>query len=228
MDVIATEDLKAKSPRLAPDSDLIIPETLIKPVKQTDKFPEKQEELRCIFTKDPKYLLQYFKIREEAYRVTLGINKSVANIDDIDVRSHIALLLKGEECLGGARITAADTTLDYELPLEEENFRLKELLPDLDLENSMYGEYSRLALKEPFRDGKHCTKLYSAMNQKSRTLGLRYVFAIAPIPQARSYKYIYKRYFNLKITIYDDIVVPYKPMYSHMDICLSMLDLQTE
>lgn len=184
---------------------------------------EARENFHCMFTKDPVLLLEYFKIREEAYKEELMLDYFSGRFDDIDPRSHIVLGIAEGHCIGGARLTVHDPLLESGLPLEEEHFRLADLLPEYNLKKNKYGEYSRLAMKKGYRNGRYSETIYMALNNKSKELGMKYVFAVAPLIQARSYKLMYKACFGLNIDIRHDISVPQKPIYEHLKMCLSVL-----
>ncbi len=197
-------------------------------VKGNTVLPEADSDaIGYLETRDPELLSQYADIRESSYQEYLGMEGFDGRLDNYDLISDIVLAVKGNEVLGGARITACDPLHEKILPMEEPGFFLKELLPELRLDKYLYGEYSRLAFKPEYRNGEYSASLYDRLNNISQMMGLKYIFAIAPITQARSYKNAYKKFFDLDIEIRRDIKVPYKEIYKDIksEIVLSILTL---
>ena len=179
------------------------------------------------FTKDPELLLQYFNIRRQAYANNIGFEDFAGSYDDADARSEIVVAMDSQgEVIGGTRLTASDPLLEYYLPLEEDGFELKDIFPEYDLESCRYGECSRMALKEEYRDGEYYVLLCDAIYRRSRELNLKYLFCHATSLHARKYRQMWTHYFHLKTHTKLTVDVPYNPKYrSDLKFCISSLEM---
>jgi hypothetical protein len=176
------------------------------------------------FTTEQRFLEQYYKIREDCYREDLGLDDFSGAEDEYDRIGHIAIVRHGDEVIAGARLVICKPHSGIKLPLEEEGFIIKELFPELGLEDVAYCEVTRLAILPAFREGSVHKELTELMIEKSIKEGCYYHFSVAPLLQARNSRILGKRLGVLHI-IRTDIEVPYKPIYRHLNqekICLSL------
>lgn len=169
-----------------------------------------------------KQLQQYFEVRQKTYADHLGLKYFSGKLDWEDLNSEILLVLSGEECVGGARLTVHSDEVNPHLPLEEKGFILKELFPDLNLENATYGELSRLALLSEYRDGIQSEILYEHIGDKCKELNIKYLFSVSPYNQARRVRRVALSH-GFGAEIFKDIRVPPKPIYEGVEMVLSMV-----
>jgi len=176
------------------------------------------------FTINRESLKQYFKLRKQIYAKELGI--TIPEKDEFDLISHICIVKKKHFVIGGARITICEPTSMNILPMEENDFMLKDILPHLSLHNVVYAEYSKLALLPSYRNAEISKNLYEKLNQKSLQLGVRYIFAITPLSQARRYSLTYTQ-LGYTSHILKNIDIPERIMKKYHDLaeCISMVDL---
>ena len=180
--------------------------------RYTRKPRRVSKELVYEFTRDPGYLHQYYLLREKMYIRTWGLKNFEAPEDEYDRQSHIIIARRGNHVVGGGRLTVAGPRKETLLPLEDEDFRLKDLFPEMGLEYCKYAELSRMAVEPEFHGGE-CTKaLFEHMYRKLSALKVAYWFALAPSPSAR----MYRRMFNslgLDLTIWRETEVPQRDGY---------------
>ena len=128
---------------------------------------------------------QYFHLREEIFINKWGLKNFYGAEDEYDVQSHILILHRDGICLGGARLFIREEYNSLLLPMETEEFCLKDLLPELDFVNNKYGELSRVVLSKELQTDNYSAQMYKNIAQKGREYGVRYIFAVAPLLQAR-------------------------------------------
>ena len=172
-----------------------------------------QDEVSYIESSDPYLINQYLDIRENAYQNRLGLKGFHGGYDEFDSKSRIILATKGDEVIGGMRLTIYDPVINTRLPMEEEGFILKDLLPELELGKNYYAECSRMAMKDEYRNGKHSAMIYGKSFDICRKVNVNRLFCIAPAIHGRQYKHIVKENFGLDIKVRRDICIPHKPVY---------------
>lgn len=155
------------------------------------------------FTKDETLLQQYYKLRGDMYARELGLDDFPRTKDRFDDLSDILVLEKKGEVIGGVRITMKKPHSDILLPMESNDYNLNNLLPEMNLENFVYGEFSRLAVLPGFRT-EHVKTIIGMVGNKGRELSAKYLFAIAPSTQARMYRK-FEKYFGFTLEVRKDL-----------------------
>jgi hypothetical protein len=183
-----------------------------------------EERLTYEFTNDAKFLRQYYRLRKIIYDIDLGINIPLHQ-DCYDNISETLIVRKKQRCLGGVRLTVCTPTNPIMLPTENEEFCLERLLPEFDLQNNTYAEFSRLVLMPDYRNNKVSDLMYKQLNRKAKQLGVKYIFVITDRLHARLYLRSYKKIgFEVKIL---NIAIPdsVREKYDNVVECIIMLDL---
>ncbi len=173
------------------------------------------------FTKDKGYLHQYYSIRERMYAQVLGLKNFSGEEDDLDRRSHILILRRGNMCIGGARLTVKGPRQPDFLPMEEKGFVLSDIMPEIAQKELKYAEVSRLAVLSEFSGNDVTKHMFWHLNRKRIALGVPYVFCIASSLQVR----LYRRQavsVGIDFSVLDHIQVPDKPIYEGIKMCLHM------
>ena len=183
-----------------------------------------EERLTYEFTKDAKFLRQYYRLRKIIYDVDLGINISIDQ-DCHDLHSETLIVRKKQKCIGGVRLTVCTPNSQVMLPTENDEFILEELLPEFDLQNNTYAEFSRLVLINDYRNNKVSELMYKQLNRKAKQLGVKYIFVITDRLHARLYLRSYRKLgFDVKI-LSTAIPCSVKAKYDNVVECIIMLDL---
>jgi hypothetical protein len=183
------------------------------------------EKLTYRFTKDEKILRQFYRVRKIAYDLELGINIPLI-YDDFDNSSETLIAIKDGECVGGIRLTVSTPTSYMMLPAEDEEFHLAELLPELDLHNNPYAEFSRLVLLPQWRGSTISPSVYRQLSRKARQQGVRYVFILTDRHHATLYMRS-QRTMHYGVKILNEIRIPesVKERHDNLVDCLVMIDL---
>lgn len=142
-------------------------------------MPSKEAGLVYEFTRDPGYLHQYYILRTPLLNKTLEWQLKPEQ-DDYDKRAHTLIVRKGNLVVGGARIIVRSPRKDEPLSIEGSDFSLAEALPELNLANKKYCEFSRVALLEEYQGSKIFSEMFRRLYEKYRALNVNYGFSIAP------------------------------------------------
>jgi len=173
-------------------------------------------------SEDPKHIQQYYKIRQEAYKILVN-EHYYAGKDRYDDYSYQFLGLAGGNCIGGIRITVSTPEKPVDMPLENDNFRIKELYKEIDFSDLIYCEASRLALLPEFRNGAYLTELFNESTTFSiDTLGIGLVFGRSDLLQTRKFQTRYRN-MGFDLIIRHGMSVPIQTM-EHMKLMLWAID----
>jgi hypothetical protein len=186
------------------------------------------EKLIYEFSKNEKLLRQYYRLRKIIYDIELGISIPLHN-DYFDSISETLIVRNKQKCIGGVRVTVCEPNSNIMLPTEDDEFRLEELLPELNLHSNTYAEFSRLALLPDYRDTTVTDAMYKHLNRKAKQRGVRYVFVITDLLHARLYMRSYRRLgFKVRLMSHINIPISIKLKYDNVVECIIMLDLTTK
>lgn len=174
------------------------------------------------YSLDTDLLEQYFKLRKEVF-VSYWNLKNFVGENEFDRKGHILLLHKDGICYGGARINLCTPLKDDLLPLESEELRLKDVL-NIDLKTTSYVEASKIVLVPELMNCIYANEMYRIVIEKSRQLGAAYLFAKAPLKQARRSK-MACRHLNLITEIVEDLDLPDDGTHDGIKMVLSIFFL---
>jgi hypothetical protein len=153
------------------------------------------------FTKDPSLLEQYYKIRGDMYALELGLDDFPREKDRHDDNSDILILEEDGKVVGGVRLVIKRP--DSLLPMESKGFILEEILPELNLQNVTYGEFSRLAILPDYREN-YLNTIIGMIGNKGREYNSKFLFAISPLAQSRMYRR-FEKTFGFSLEVRDDL-----------------------
>lgn len=154
------------------------------------------------FTKDEDLLEQYYKLRGKMYAIELGLDDFPCVKDEYDDDSDILVIREGSKVLGGVRITMVNEG-ERLMPMESEDYKINDLIPELGLNDVTYGEFSRLAILPEYRK-ENLETIIGMIGNMGRKHNAKYLFAIAPLAQARMYR-MYRKNFGFDLEIREDI-----------------------
>lgn len=163
------------------------------------------------FTQDRAMIHQYHVLLETMYRRTYDAYEFRADNDVYDKLSYILVARRGKLCLGGCRLTVREADEMWNLPLETEEFKLREIFPLMPLGKQKHGEISRFAIMEDCGGEDIFYGLCKVMYEKVISLELKYLFAKSTYVLARNWRLIANS-FGVKTTkICDGLDVPDHP-----------------
>lgn len=196
--------------------------------KHIKRSPEYFNDIVYEETQSLLYLQQYYDLRENVFKKVWNLENYSGQPDEYDAISDIIIARKGKKCIGGARITVSTPENRILLPMEGDDFLLREQANDafqkefqnLDLTKIKYGEISRLALLQ--NDFHSCTiGLYNKMLEHCLSRGINCVVSIAPMQQSRSVR-IFLQKLGLKVKIFQDLDFPQRSCYEGIKMYLSV------
>lgn len=176
------------------------------------------------FTTDAGLLHQYYRLREDMFISVWGLQNFSGTKEPYDDISHIMVARQGLQCIAGGRLTISSPAHPQTLPMEKDDFKLQELLPELNLPECSYGEFSRLAILPEFRAGVVFPEIARRFIRRAIAEGVEYAFNIAPQPLSRSYRQTVQM-FGVEWKIRYDIPVPDREEYEGIKMVLSVMDL---
>jgi hypothetical protein len=175
------------------------------------------------FTRDPALIHQYFEIRSRLFISVWGLKECHGTKDEFDNANEMLIARQGRLCVGGARFTFATPEEPSMLPLEKSGLNVKDLFPDLDLDNCKYGECSRFVVLPEFRTREISHQMQYHVVQEHIRNGASYGFWMAPLVVARNYRQTVGS-FGIPCTIRTDIQVPEKDEYEGIKMYIGMMD----
>lgn len=188
------------------------------------RLARKPEKIAYEFTQDLGLLHQYFRLREDMFISVWGLKHFCGKHEIFDDISEVLIARRGRQCIAGGRLTINKPNARKLMPMEKDSFLLSDMFPELDLQETTYGEFSRLAILPEYRGGVVFPEIARRFINKAIDSGVEYAFNIAPVPLARSYRQAVQL-FGLSWDVRHDIVVPDRPEYEGIRMVLSVMDL---
>lgn len=180
------------------------------------------------YGKNPALLKQYYNLREYCYRFDLKIDSFPGKPDEYDETGITILVLHGNRVIGGSRLNISTPLKRAKLPLEENNFIMRDIFPELALDNKSYCEFSRFAIHPEYRNRTVCADLMRALISTAQELGCSYQFSVSTLVAARNYRMLCNT-MNIRHVIRRDIIVPVKTIYENLNkkgIYIAITELQ--
>jgi hypothetical protein len=183
--------------------------------------------LRIIAHPSAQQRAAYLDLRMRCYQHDLGLDRQAGALDrwDEDAHSHTLLALRGEEVIGGVRLSGvpngAVNNKAGHTPAEQLGLDLHDALPQLALHRHAYCQSSRLAVAPAHRDAATLQAFCEAVISHSAQLGYRYVYSIAGMARSRLYRKVFRN-LGLDYTIYTSVSVPPEPGFADLPHFLSV------
>lgn len=155
------------------------------------------------FSKDPKYLEQYYKLRFDAYRQENGWDEFNAMETRFDRDGKIMVVAKGDELVAGMRVMFSDSCpfMSHELPGTQYDYRkfIRKYDPREDL---IVSEVASVVVRKDFRNGKVTEAMFQNFFDYAKNRGCSYVFGVSMILTSRNYRKIFSKLgYDLEIVI---------------------------
>lgn len=173
---------------------------------------------------NPDLMKKYAKMRQEVFTDYWKLEHFEGELDVYDNASHVLVIMHKDKCVGGARLVVHEAGSALRLPMETDEFLVETLCPDLPLHWLHYAELSRVAILEGYRNGAYADSIYQMVEEKCKELDVHYVFAVAPIPQARRSRRSC-RALGMKAEILSNVAVPELPTYEGIAMRLSIVGI---
>ena len=183
-------------------------------IRRFRRTPKALEPIVYEFTDDKAILHQYFILRERMLGTDKFLPKGVVPQDVHDKISHILIARRGTLCIGGARLTIREGDEAFPLPMESDDFKLRELFPDLPLDRERHAVVSKFTILDHEKNHDILYALCKIMYEKVIQLNIQYLFARATnMTLARNWRLIGNMFCPKSTRICTEIDVPDSPMY---------------
>lgn len=168
------------------------------------------------FTRDPGFLHQYYRLRDQLFFSVWGLAALPGAKDEYDERSDVLVARVGNLVIGGYRLTYNYPGTNRNLPMEKNGFSVRDALPDMRVDEVMSAEISSLAILPEYRSASVIAQLFRELSARCVQKKLRYAFSAVSFLQAQGY-----RKMGVEFDVRKDIAVPSD---GDVNLVLSMLD----
>ncbi len=142
-----------------------------------------------VVSKSEALLEQYYALREDCFRKELGIADFDGGEDEDDRRGTVLLAVEnGNRVIAGARIVGSYADNPAPLPMENDDFRIRDSFPALGLAGLSYCYWGRLAIHPQHRSNKLSKMFLGEMLELSSELGFYYAFIVTDASRSRFYR----------------------------------------
>jgi Acetyltransferase (GNAT) domain len=182
-----------------------------------------QESLAFKFSKENTLLNSYYQMRAEAFAKVWNLKHKNAEEDELDRKSDILMVMDGKNCVAGARLSISSPDNPTHLSFEVDNFRVADFFPDL----KCYGEISRFAIMDGYRETEICKEMLRIMAEKGKSYSCECFVVVSPQQTARFFKRIYNS-LGYETTIHKNIAVPARPTYEGIRMYVMTIELKNK
>ena len=171
------------------------------------EMPRKAPELVFEFTRDEGYLHQYFLLRGELLSRSYNWGDYTGEREPLDDVSHILVVRRGNQVVGGARLTPRSPRKHVPFVLEHGQMSLIEALPEYKLAYTKHCELGRMALIEEFQNKRISFEMFRRLHEKAASLNIRYGFSSVSARSARLFQLMSSHY-GFSITDLGHVAIP--------------------
>ena len=177
---------------------------------------------------EDKWFEKYIKVCSKAYEDDLRLKGKLSKKDDYDFKkySEVIILKDKNKCIGGARIVTHFANAKLLLPLESEDFMLKNILKHKinNLESKTYSEICRLSIDPKYRKTNALYKLMqeciNIFIQTKSDYGICFTYYAV----SRACRPVFKKN-NLILEVHKNIPAPKRVAYGDLKLFLNTADL---
>lgn len=155
-------------------------------------------------TREEGLLDQYYRLRQQCYRQELKLSGFDGSEQPADRDGYILIARRGEDCLGGARISVSNSEKSIGVPL-------KGLLSRFGLAHGNFCIWERFALDHEMRKVERHRQFCEALVGLSRSLGYDYAFMVSSVRNARFYRKVHSALNLPFVTLYSVPCAPSGP-----------------
>ena len=164
-----------------------VQDAMIRRFNRTFKQPEP---VVFEFTDDKALLHQYYRLRDQAFGRDIASSDGSGGADVYDKISDILVARRGKLVIGACRVTFREGDESFLLPMEDEDFQLRNIFPDLPLAKERHAVFSKFAILEEHRQQDILHGLCKIMYDKVVSTDTHYVFVRTTSVLARNRRMI--------------------------------------
>lgn len=165
------------------------------------------------FTTDKGLLHQYYRLRDQVFGRDLEHSDGSGGADIHDKISEILVARRGKLLIGACRLTVREGDESFLLPMETDEFKLRDIFPDLPLNKERHAAISKFAILEEHRQQDILQGLCKLMFDKVISSDTHYVFVRTTRILARNWRMIANSFGADHTRICDEITVPPIPNF---------------
>jgi hypothetical protein len=183
-------------------------------IRRFSRTPKPLEPVVYEFTDDKALLHQYYIMRERMLGTDKYLPRGVLPQDIHDKVSHILIARRDKLCIGGARLTIREGDETFPLPMESDEFKLRDIFPHLPLDTEKHAVISKFAILDDQKNAEILYALCKIMYRRMLKNDVRFLFIRATnIALARNWRLISNTLRPQSTRICSEIDVPDSPMY---------------
>ncbi|MDX2072967.1 MAG: hypothetical protein SFX19_01225 [Alphaproteobacteria bacterium] len=165
------------------------------------------------FTDDKALLHQYYRLRDQMFGRDVMNSDGSGGADNHDKISEILVARRGKLLIGACRLTVREGDESFLLPMETEDFKLREAFHNLPLDKERHGVISKFAILEEHRQQEIMHGLCKIMFEKVIGADTHYIFVRTTAALARNWRRIANSFGAAHTRICDEIIVPPIPNF---------------
>ena len=182
-------------------------------IRRFGKAPKPPEPVVFEFTTDKALLHQYYRLRDQFFGRDLGHSDGSGGADIHDKISEILVARRGNVLIGACRLTVREGDESFLLPMETDDFKLRELFPNLPLHRERHAAISKFAVLEEHRQQDILQGLCKIMFDKVIASDTHYIFVRTTRILARNWRMIANSFGADHTRICNEVVVPPIPNF---------------
>ncbi|MDH5217604.1 MAG: GNAT family N-acetyltransferase [Gammaproteobacteria bacterium] len=187
-----------------------------------------QNDITYTFSRKPVDLQEYAKLVLEYYKKDLKLDLSRFQMSEdlhkINFNEHVLIIKDGDRIIGGSKLIFTHKNSPLRLPLESDQFRVEDFLPN-NFGSHSYCELARLVLHPDYRSKELLTEVVDRLTNFAVQRRCGMFVLMAPPLNAILYRRICKT-LDLPMQIRNDIQVTQKAAYQQLGLNLITCDLR--
>lgn len=182
-------------------------------IRRFSRAPKQPEPVVFEFTNDHALLHQYYRLRDQAFGRDNMHSDGSGGADIHDKISEILVARRGNLLIGACRLTMREGDESFLLPMEDENFKLREAFPHLPLNKERHATISKFAILEEHRQQDILHGLCKIMFEKVVASDTHYIFVRTTSVLARNWRMIANSFGANHTRICTEVSVPLIPNF---------------
>lgn len=182
-------------------------------LRRFGKLPKTPEPVVFEFTTDKAMLHQYYRLRDQFFGRDLEHSDGSGGADIHDKISEILIARRGNLLVGACRLTIREGDESFLLPMETDDFKLRDAFPNLPLDKERHASISKFAILEEHRQLDILQGLCKLMYDRVIATDTRYIFVRTTRILARNWRMIANSFGANHTKICYDVAVPPIPNF---------------
>lgn len=173
--------------------------------------------LQYLDTKDDNLIQKFLEVRKYVYSLKPVTQKSLAFNEgwNYGMDTHVIMVMDKDKCVGGAIFIINDCSTDLFFPPENENFRLKFLFPEYQLDKNIHAFFKSFVILPQYANWKCSANIFRCIYNLCVKNGVKFLFATPHLSAAKVNKISLKKLkLDLLMEIKDNIKLSYEDRWN--------------